>query len=181
MFFPDIPGPPGIPETHDVTREQMCLTWPEPADNGGSPVTGYVIERKEMFSNRWIKLNRAPVRKNEFTSTQLTEGKEYEFRVCAVNAAGVGPPSEPSRPRKAVDPVGIPRNVEILEITRSSVTLSWARPTHDGGSKLVSYIIERRLVKEEKVQNYIITLLYIFMLSFYQIIFCKTGNTNLAY
>ncbi|XP_066264227.1 titin-like [Branchiostoma lanceolatum] len=151
----DIPGPPGIPETHDVTREQMCLTWPEPADNGGSPVTGYVIERKEMFSNRWVKLNRAPVRKNEFTSTQLTEGKEYEFRVCAVNAAGVGPPSEPSRPRKAVDPVGIPRNVEILEITRSSVTLSWARPTHDGGSKLTSYIIERRLAKEEKWTQHI--------------------------
>ncbi|KAI8488689.1 Titin-like, partial [Branchiostoma belcheri] len=151
----DIPGPPGVPETHDVTREQMCLTWPEPADNGGSPVTGYVIERKEMFSNRWVKLNRAPVRKNEFTSTQLTEGKEYEFRVCAVNAAGVGPPSEPSRPRKAVDPVGIPRNVEILEITRSSVTLSWARPTHDGGSKLVSYIIERRLAKEEKWTQHI--------------------------
>ena len=41
-----------------------------------------------------------------FTSTGLTEGTEYQFRVYAENLAGPGPASEPSDLQKAKHPFG---------------------------------------------------------------------------
>ena len=32
-----------------------------PVNNGGAPITGYTIERKEKGSNRWIPVNKEPI------------------------------------------------------------------------------------------------------------------------
>lgn len=50
-----IPKPPGTPKVVNVTRDCATIAWEEPISDGGSPVTGYYIEKKEKNSILWQK------------------------------------------------------------------------------------------------------------------------------
>lgn len=93
----------------EVCLESMTVNWDEPQYDGGSPITGYFIEKKETTSKRWTRVNRDPIRAlplgNNWDVTGLLEGAVYQFRVSAVNAAGPGLPSVPSDPVLCRDPI----------------------------------------------------------------------------
>lgn len=74
----------------------MDLQWPVPKNDGGSPITGYIVQKKEKGSPYWVNAVHVPADQSSTTVPDLTEGQEYEFRVIAVNAAGQSEPSEPS-------------------------------------------------------------------------------------
>lgn len=67
-----------------------------PKNDGGSPITGYIVQKKEKGSPYWVNAVHVPAGQNSTTVPDLTEGQEYEFRVIAVNNAGQSEPSEPS-------------------------------------------------------------------------------------
>lgn len=67
--------------------------------DGGAPIEKYVIERREKGRDPWQKGAEVSAGSTKGSCGGLSEGKEYEFRVVAVNKAG---PSEPSEPSKAV-------------------------------------------------------------------------------
>lgn len=61
-------------------------------NDGGSPITGYIVERKPYTvsgEGKWLKCNYTNVTDTNFTITALGEGEVYEFRVIAKNANGV--------------------------------------------------------------------------------------------
>ncbi|KAK1336850.1 hypothetical protein QTO34_002885 [Cnephaeus nilssonii] len=68
----------------------------------------------------------------------------YEYRVYAVNIAGIGKCSKACEPVPARDPCDPPGQPEVTNITRKSVSLKWSKPRYDGGAKITGYIIERR-------------------------------------
>lgn len=107
--------PTGTPHVFDVSRDGMTLSWEPPIEDGGSPISGYIIERKEVRSERWVRVNKVLVTMTRYRSTGLIEGLEYEHRVTAVNARGTSKPSRPSKSAVAMDPIG---NVSI-QITMS--------------------------------------------------------------
>lgn len=74
----------------------MDLEWTPPKNDGGSPITGYIIQKKEKGSPYWTNAVHVPANKNAATVPDLTEGQEYEFRIIATNTAGQSEPSEPS-------------------------------------------------------------------------------------
>ena len=84
----------------------MVVNWSPPQHDGGSPVTGYHVERHEPFAVKWTRLTPQPIPHIQLTATDLSEGTKYEFRVLAVNKAGTGPPSDPSESTIAKAPWG---------------------------------------------------------------------------
>uniref|UniRef100_A0A669F240 Titin n=1 Tax=Oreochromis niloticus TaxID=8128 RepID=A0A669F240_ORENI len=122
----------------------MVVEWKPPTNNGGSPILGYHLERKEKNSLLWTKLNKLLIPDTRFKTTELEEGIEYEFRVYAENIAGLSPASKLSESTVARDPCDPPGTPEPIEITRNHVTLQWTKPQYDGGSAITGYVIERR-------------------------------------
>ncbi len=91
----------------DVTSTSCKVTWEPPKFDGGSPITGYHVERRQTDSSRWVKATKSLVTDLTFKVTDLIEGMEYEFRVFAENKVGPGPPSVPtSPPTLAKEPYG---------------------------------------------------------------------------
>lgn len=103
--------------------------------------------------------------------TGLLEGSEYQFRVTAVNAAGLSPPSDATPYVLCRDPTcktpnhgptfpGVPDLDEemclcflsdtpappsvprVTDTTKHSISMTWTRPMYDGGSDVCGYVVE---------------------------------------
>lgn len=77
--------------------------------------------------------------------TQLKEDLSYQFRVSAVNKAGMGPWSTESEPECAEDPIfppSQPGTPDIVDVTAHTVSLSWTPPKTDGGAPVLGYKVE---------------------------------------
>lgn len=84
--------PPRNLEILDYDQESADLKWNPPRDNGGAEITGYLIEKKDNFG-KWVRAHEVPGNQTKCTVPKLSEGKMYEFRVRAINAAGESSPS----------------------------------------------------------------------------------------
>uniref|UniRef100_A0A3B4YCD3 Titin n=1 Tax=Seriola lalandi dorsalis TaxID=1841481 RepID=A0A3B4YCD3_SERLL len=102
--------PPGRPEALIVTRHSVKLRWTSPEYDGGSLVTGYLVEKRDLPEGKWMKASFTNIIEHEFTVTGLTEDSKYDFRVIARNAAGaVSKPSECTGSITAKDEVEPPK------------------------------------------------------------------------
>ena len=114
------------------------VSWIPPPEDGGRPVTGYVVTPYRDGTAETPRL---------FTSTATTQtisglvnGAPYTFRAAAVNAVGTGEPSAPS-------PAVIPRTrpaapgAVMAEPLDASAALNWAAPSDDGGSEVTGYVV----------------------------------------
>jgi hypothetical protein len=68
---------------------RVFLDWKAPADGGA--VAGYKIERRDRPAGDWPLVSVAP--ESEATLTSQERGKDWEYRVIAVNKTGEGVPS----------------------------------------------------------------------------------------
>ena len=91
----DPPSKPGKPIVKDWSENHADLRWLPSVDNGGSPITGYIIEKKDRNSG-WRKAVEIDGDICEGRVPDLVSGTQYEFRIIAVNKAGLSPPSDPS-------------------------------------------------------------------------------------
>lgn len=87
------PDPPSAPRWLDVvsiSRNSAELKWTVPERDGGSAITNYVVEKRDVRRKGWQAVD-TTVKELKYTVTPLNEGSLYVFRVAAENAVGVGP------------------------------------------------------------------------------------------
>lgn len=83
------PSPPTGPvKISGISSESCTLSWSEPADDGGTEITNYIVEKRESGHASWQVVN-SSVQRTTIKVTHLTKYMEYTFRVCAENKFGV--------------------------------------------------------------------------------------------
>ncbi|XP_072322106.1 titin-like [Eucyclogobius newberryi] len=92
----DVPDPPRGIKASDVSRDSVTLNWVAPANDGGSRVISYIIEKCSTTAERWVRV--AQSRDTRYTVINLFGGTSYQFRVIAENKFGQSSPSETSGP-----------------------------------------------------------------------------------
>uniref|UniRef100_A0A8C5E2Y2 Titin n=1 Tax=Gouania willdenowi TaxID=441366 RepID=A0A8C5E2Y2_GOUWI len=137
----DTPSAPQNLKISSVTNEAVILTWDPPVNNGGVNVKNYIVEKRESTRKAYATVN-ANCHQTTFKVDQLLEGCNYYFRVLAENEYGIGLPIETGESVKVSQKPQPPGTITLKDVTKNSVTLSWEKPEHDGGSRVGCYIVE---------------------------------------
>ncbi|MYH03561.1 MAG: BspA family leucine-rich repeat surface protein, partial [Cenarchaeum sp. SB0675_bin_21] len=136
---PTVPGSPSISSVLPAARGELSISWQAPIYNGGSNITGYIIQWKEATGS-WSNsadVSEATTTDSHYTVTGLTDGTTYAVRVIATNQAGDGQPSS--------EATATPRNPRhITGFTLSStqpgtIQVDWSEPAEDPTNYRVSW------------------------------------------
>jgi len=79
-WMADTPEAPRSLEMAEVSRAGIVLQWDAPRHDGGSPVTGYVLERAQAYSNRWLRLaHLLSARETTYRDVNVHDGYVFTF------------------------------------------------------------------------------------------------------
>ena len=143
----DKPGPPTGPLSYtNVSTESITLNWKAPTDDGGSEISGYVIEKTEAGSQNWRPLPGYCPALSFTVKSGLEEAKRYVFRVRAENNYGLSEPLEglAVAAKSPFDPPDAPDQPKISAYTPTSCSLTWEPPVNSGGRPVTGYHVEKR-------------------------------------
>ena len=139
------PGAPAI-GTAVAGNASATVNWTAPANNGGATITEYRIQVR-TGTTLVRTVTGVPGTVASSVVTGLANGTAYNFRVRAVNSAGVGAlsaasntvtPTRTVRATRAGAP-GIGTAVAGVAGGAITATANWAAPASDGGSAITGY------------------------------------------
>ena len=80
--------PRGPLRIDDVCGDGCTAIWSKPEDDGGSPITHYIVEKVHGAGDNFSPCGRVNAPETECKIRGLTINKEYRLQVIAVNAMG---------------------------------------------------------------------------------------------
>lgn len=135
--IPDAPS--GVTSSAGVSNTEIDVSWRQPVNTGGSPITGYTVTSSGGQS---CTTTGATI----CTVSGLTNGTPYTFTVTATNVAGTTPASLST---SALAPFSLSSNQTVPSAPRNitavagdgQVTLTWSPPQNYGGEVLTGYTV----------------------------------------
>ena len=137
------PDPPSAPTLSASAGDgSVQLSWTAPADDGGSPVTGYEIYRGASAGSATLLTSVGNLLTH--TDSGLMNGSTYWYQVAAVNSADAGARSNEvsARPQRAATAPSAPLNLAGSKL-QNGIRLTWSPPSSDGGSAVNAYRVLR--------------------------------------
>ncbi|CAJ1050235.1 immunoglobulin-like and fibronectin type III domain-containing protein 1 [Xyrichtys novacula] len=148
----DKPTPPQGPvDIMESAITSVEFKWKPPKDNGGCPVTNYIIERQQVGRNKWSNLGEISGIDPSYKDTDVTPGRRYCYRIRAKNAEGISDYLQTEDiPAGVLRYPGAPSAPKVVSAFKDCINLSWSPPCDTGGTKIVGYNLE----KNKKGTNY---------------------------
>ncbi|XP_051931015.1 immunoglobulin-like and fibronectin type III domain-containing protein 1 [Hippocampus zosterae] len=142
----DKPTPPQGPvEIVESTVTSVELKWKPPKDNGGCPVTSYIIERQQVGRHKWSSLWETSGSTTVYKDSNVEPGRRYCYRIRAKNSEGVSDYLQTEAIAAGVLRYpGAPSAPKVVRVCKECISLSWSAPCNTGGSKIVGYNLEKR-------------------------------------
>lgn len=125
------------------------LNWNAPEDDGGQPITDYVVEYRDSTMQHDIWDTYADGLSADTTAlvTGFAGRKLYQFRIAAVNSVGRGDASEPDSTEWGFTEPGVPQQLVVVPEpgTEVGMRLTWSAPEDDGGRPILAYEVEYKV------------------------------------
>jgi len=141
----DVPLKPRNLNPEEIRAEHVKLSWDPPQDDGGTPITGYLVRYMDIDSGEWATA--CTTSSCNATAKGLKPGHLYQFEVSAINKEGQSEPiltTDPILAENPYRPPGPPGEPKITDFDNKSVTLRWSKPKDTGGRPISHYIIQKK-------------------------------------
>ena len=117
---------------------QVAVTWTDPANSGGSAITGYTVTSSPAGGTCTV----AGATATACTITSgLTAGTAYTFSVVATNGSGTSAASAASAAIVPATVPGTPTAVTATSNVSGQSVVSWTAPASNGGLAITGYTV----------------------------------------
>jgi len=146
----DVPDRPTNLLAHPSSPTRVDLFWNTPENDGGSPITGYKIEYRQLPSSTYLSLEQNTNNvTTTYAHTDLTTTETYIYRVYAINdegtsdfsIEGIATPQSNSEPLEDIVP-NVPTSLTAVDMSPTLIELTWIKPATNNGPPVIGYKIE---------------------------------------
>ena len=146
-----IPCKPTSLSATSVSSSQINLNWATPRNEGGSPITGYEIDRTVIDPDGVYRNPIVPIVSNTnstvtaYSDTGLSQNTHYAYWVRAINSFGTSRSSDGSSATtfSGATMPSQPTGLVVTSNSSSQINLSWDIPSNNGGSPITTYNVYR--------------------------------------
>jgi len=149
----DEPSAPKKFKDEANSNTEIGLTWEEPTNFEGPPVTHYKIEVKKTGEQDYSDLVANTGLTTSYQHPDLEPGKTYTYQITAFNSIGTSNPATSSATPKHTF---VPTNVIAEDVSPTKIDLSWKAPSQTYGGSITGYKIEEKVglgVYDEKAST----------------------------
>src|SRR3990172_3988039 len=146
-----VPNSPTSLTANAISSSQINLSWITPTNTGGTPVIGYMIQKRDSCTGSFSTLvANTGNTSTTYSNTGLVNGTCYEYRVFSHNVVGTSLASNNATATtlqnpapSTTSPPSAPTGLNVTTLSKAALKLTWSASSNAGGAPILGYQIQR--------------------------------------